>query len=118
MNPAERGIIMKMIFAIVRPEKVYEINKALAEAGFGASTKWNVAGRGKQNGIQVGEIVYDEMTKEMLMVACDDEDKNEIIDVIMDYAQTGESGNSGDGRIFVVPIEESYTISTQSKEDA
>lgn len=109
---------MKMIFAIVRPEKVYEVNKALADGGFAASTKWSVAGRGKQNGIQVGDIVYDEMTKEMLMVACDDEDKNEIIDIIMDYAQTGETGNSGDGRIFVVPIEESYTISTQSKEDA
>ena len=108
---------MKMIFAIVRPEKVYEVNKVLANAGFAASTKWTVAGRGKQHGIQVGDVVYDEMTKNMLMVACDDEDKNEIIDVIMDTAQTGESGNSGDGRIFVLPIEESYTISSQSKDD-
>lgn len=108
---------MKMIFAIVRPEKIYEINKALADAGFAGSTKWSVSGRGKQNGIQVGDIVYDSMTKEMLMVACDDDSKNEIIDIIMDYAQTGEAGNSGDGRIFVVPVEEAYTISTQSKED-
>ena len=36
---------MKMIYAIVRPEKVYEVNKALADAGYGASTKWSVAGR-------------------------------------------------------------------------
>ncbi len=42
---------------------------------------------------------------------------NEIIDIIMDTAQTGESGNSGDGRIFVLPVEESYTISSQSKDD-
>lgn len=108
--------MMKMIFAIVRPEKVYEVNKALVDAGYGASTKWSVAGRGKQHGIQVGEIVYDEMTKNMLMVACDEEDKNEIIDIIMDTARTGENGNSGDGRVFVVPIEEAYTISSQSKE--
>ena len=108
---------MKMIFAIVRPEKVYEVNKALAEAGFGASTKWGVSGRGKQHGIQVGEIIYDEMTKNMLMVVCEDEDKNEIIDVIMDSAQTGENGNSGDGRIFVVPLEEAYTISSRSKDN-
>lgn len=107
---------MKMIFAVVRPEKVYEVNKALADAGYTASTKWTVAGRGKQNGIQVGDIVYDEMNKNMLMIACDDEDKNEIIDIIMDNAQTGENGNSGDGRIFVLPIEESYTMSTQSKD--
>lgn len=33
---------MKMIYAIVRPEKVYEVNKALADAGYGASTKWSV----------------------------------------------------------------------------
>lgn len=108
---------MKMVFAVVRPEKVYEVNKALADAGFAASTKWTVAGRGKQHGIQVGDIIYNEMNKNMLMIACDDEDKNEIIDVIMDNAQTGESGNSGDGRIFVLPIQESYTISTQSKDN-
>ena len=101
---------MKMIYAIVRPEKVYEVNKALADAGYGASTKWSVAGRGKQHGIQVGELVYDEMSKNMLMIVCDD-------DIIMDTAQTGESGNSGDGRIFVLPVEESYTISSQSKDD-
>lgn len=51
------------------------------------------------------------------MIVCDDDDKNEIIDIIMDTAQTGESGNSGDGRIFVLPVEESYTISSQSKDD-
>ena len=107
---------MKMIFAIIRPEKVYEVNKILSDAGFGASTKWSVSGRGKQNGIQVGDIIYDEMSKNVLMVACDDEDKNEIIDIIMDTAKTGESGNSGDGRIFVLPIEEGYTISSSSKD--
>ena len=109
--------MMKMIYAIVRPEKVYEVNKALVDAGYGASTKWSVAGRGKQHGIQVGEIVYDEMTKNMLMVVCEEEEKNEIIDIIMDTARTGENGNSGDGRVFVVPIEEAYTISLQSKDN-
>lgn len=117
MNSERKENPMKMIFAVVRPDKAYEINKALADAGYAASTKWTVAGRGKQQGIQVGDIVYDEMNKNMIMIACDDDDKNEIIDIIMDYAQTGENGNSGDGRIFVLPIEESYTISKQSKDD-
>lgn len=112
-----KGKYMKMIFAVVRPEKVYEINGALADTGFFASTKWQVSGRGKQNGIQVGEIVYDEMSKVVLMVACGDADKNEVIDVIMEHAQTGESGNSGDGRIFVMPVEESYTISSSTKDN-
>ena len=70
---------MKMIYAIVRPEKVYEVNKALADAGYGASTKWSVAGRGKQHGIQVGELVYDEMSKNMLMIVCDDDDMKLLI---------------------------------------
>ena len=109
--------MMKMVMAIVRPEKAYEVNRALTEAGYGASTRWSVSGRGKQHGIQVGDIVYDEMTKNILIVVCDDSEKNEIIDVIMDTAQTGETGNSGDGRIFVLPIEECYTVSTQSKDD-
>jgi nitrogen regulatory protein PII 1 len=108
---------MKMIFAIVRPEKIYEVNKALSDAGFAASTKWSVAGRGKQHGIQVGDIVYDEMSKNVLMVVCEDDNKNEIIDIIIESAQTGESGNSGDGKIFVLPVEESYTISSQSKDN-
>lgn len=107
---------MKMIYAVVRPEKIYEVTKALAEGGFNASTKWSVAGRGKQRGIQVGDVVYEEMSKNMLMVAAEDEDKNEIIDIIMQSAISGENGNSGDGRIFVVPIEEAYTISSQSKD--
>jgi nitrogen regulatory protein PII 1 len=109
--------IMKMIFAIVRPEKIYEVNKTLSDAGYAASTKWSVAGRGKQHGIQVGDIVYDEMSKNVLMVVCEDEQKNDIIDIIIESAQTGESGNSGDGKIFVLPVEESYTISSQSKDN-
>lgn len=107
---------MKMIFSVVRPDKAHEVNRALADGGFYGSTKWNVAGRGKQHGIQVGDIVYDEMSKEVIMTVCDDEDKNEVIDIIINAAMTGESGNSGDGKIFVLPVEESYTISSQSKD--
>ena len=57
------------------------------------------------------------MRKNFAICAQSYNDKNEIIDIIMDTAQTGESGNSGDGRIFVLPVEESYTISSQSKDD-
>lgn len=108
---------MKMVWAVIRPEKVYEVTKALSDAGFNASTKWQVGGRGRQKGIQVGDVCYEEITKNALMVVVDDEDKNEVIDIIMQTSITGESGNSGDGKIFVVPVEESYTISTSSKDD-
>lgn len=108
--------MMKMVMAIVRPEKVYEVTTALAEAGFNASTKWQVGGRGRQKGIQVGDVCYEEITKNTLMTVVDEEDKDEVVDIIMQTAQTGESGNSGDGKVFVVPVEESYTISTASKD--
>ncbi len=59
---------------------------------------------------------YSEIIKNALMVVADDEDKNEVIDIIMDSAKTGDDGNSGDGKIFVLPVEESYTISKSMKD--
>lgn len=108
---------MKMVMAIVRPNSVFEVSEALAENGFFASTKWAVSGRGKQRGIQVGEMIYDEMAKNVVMVICEDDDKNKVIDVIMDTAITGDEGHSGDGKIFVLPVLESYTISERAKDD-
>lgn len=108
---------MKMVWAVVRPEKVYEVTSTLAEAGYNASTKWQVGGRGRQKGIQVGDVCYEEITKNAIMVVVDDESKDEVIDLIMQSAITGESGNSGDGKIFVLPVEESYTISSSSKDE-
>jgi nitrogen regulatory protein PII 1 len=74
----------------------------------------DVYGRGKQKGITVGEVHYDEIPKEMLMIVCNNEDKDDIIRVIMRYARTG-NGTFGDGRIFVSPVEEAYTVSTGKK---
>ncbi|MFI3227552.1 MAG: P-II family nitrogen regulator [Clostridia bacterium] len=108
---------MKMVMAIVRPNSTFAVSEALADAGFFASTKWSVSGRGKQRGIQVGDVIYDEMAKNVLMVICDDADKNKVIDVIMETAVTGDSGHAGDGKIFVLPVEESYTISEQAKDE-
>ena len=48
------------------------------------------------------------------MLSGDDEDKDDIIRVIMRYARTG-TGNFGDGRIFISPVEEAYTVSTGKK---
>ena len=50
----------------------------------------------------------------MLLIVCNDEDKEDIVKVILKYAKTGE-GKFGDGRIFVSPVEEAYTISTGKK---
>ncbi len=105
-----------LITAIVRPEKVYPVLGALSEAGYYGMSRWDVVGRGKEKGITVGEVRYEEMPKSMIYIVTDDEDKNEIIDIILENAQSGESGNAGDGRIFVSPITEAYTISSSSKD--
>lgn len=107
---------MQAITAIVRPEKVLDVQEGLNEAGFYALSKWMISGRGKQKGIQVGDVVYEEMTKSMLYLVVPDDDKDEVVDIVMQHAMTGESGNPGDGRVFVSPVAEAYTISGQKKD--
>lgn len=105
---------MVMIRAIIRPEKVDETLKTLADAGYPAVTKIEVYGRGKQKGLQVGSVFYDELPKEMLMIVVDDGVEEKVCSLIIGTARTGE-GNFGDGRIFVTPIKKAYTISSKTE---
>lgn len=104
---------MLLIRSIIRPEKVGTVLSELLSAGFPAVTKMDVFGRGKQKGVKVGDIFYDEIPKEMLLMVVNDEDKDDVVKIIMKYARTGENGNYGDGRIFVNKVDEAYTISTK-----
>ena len=106
---------MIMVGAFVRPEKTNDVLSELLSAGFAAVTKMDVFGRGKQKGIRIGEMQYDEIPKQMLMMVVHAEDKDDLIKVIMRVARTGEKGHFGDGRIFVSPVAESWTISTGAK---
>lgn len=103
---------MLMIRAIIRPDKMGSVLAELCDAGFPAVTKMDVMGRGKQRGVKIGEVFYDEIPKEMLMMVVKDEDKDDVIKLIMKNARTGEKGAFGDGKIFVSPVEEVYTISS------
>jgi nitrogen regulatory protein PII 1 len=107
---------MLMVKAIIRPEKCDDVLASLMEAGFPAVTKVSVFGRGKQRGLKVGEIHYDELPKEMLLTVIQDNDKDFVINTIMESARTGDKGAFGDGKIFVLPVEEIYTISSGVKE--
>ena len=108
--------MLTMVRAIVRPEKTDEVLAALMDAGFPAVTKFNVAGRGKQRGIKIGEIQYDEIPKVMLICVVEDNDKEFVIKTIMEAARTGSKGAFGDGKIFISPVGEMYTISSGVKE--
>jgi nitrogen regulatory protein PII 1 len=103
---------MKMIRAIVRPEKAEDVVEALEKEDVIALTKIDVFGRGKQKGIQVGSSVYDELPKVMLMIVVENEEAKKVIDVIENNARTG---NIGDGKIFVTAVNEAYTIRTGEK---
>jgi nitrogen regulatory protein PII 1 len=100
---------MKMVRAFIRPEKEQEVVQALEGAGFGSLTKMSVFGRGKQKGLQVGPIYYDELPKTLLMTVVEDDAVDTVINTIEDKARTGFIG---DGKIFVSPVETAYTIRT------
>jgi len=102
---------MKMIRGIIRPEKVENVVDALDNSGYVALTKMEVIGRGKQKGIQLENIYYDEIPKTMLMLVVEDDQTSKIMEII---AESSFTGNFGDGKIFVSPVDEVYTVRTRS----
>ena len=108
---------MLMIRTIVRPEKVYDVMQGLLDAGYPSITKISVVGRGKQRGLRVGDVVYDEIPKEMLFTVVPNTDKDFVLRAILDNAKSGAEGKFGDGKIFVSAVEEVYTISTGEREN-
>lgn len=107
---------MIMVRAIIRPEKTDDVLAALMDAGFPAVTKMDVYGRGKQRGMKIGEVTYDELPKEMILTVVKESDKDYVVKIIIQAARTGTKGAYGDGKIFISPVEEIYTVSSARKE--
>lgn len=106
---------MLLLRSIVRPEKKDAVLGELSRAGLHAATVLDVVGRGKQKGIKIGSMVYDEIPKTLILLAIEDSDKDKAIGVILKAAKTGEKGAFGDGKIFVSPMDEAYTISSGTR---
>jgi nitrogen regulatory protein P-II 1 len=104
---------MKKVEAIIKPFKLDEVKDALVEIGIGGMTVTEVRGFGQQKGhteIYRGtEYVIDFLPKVKIEVVVKDEDVEKVIETIMKTAQTGRVG---DGKIFVIPIEEVVRIRT------
>ena len=102
---------MKMIMAVIRPERLQNVKDALKDIGVNAMTITDVRGRGQQSGLKfsnrVGTFVVDEIEKTKIEIVVDDGQKDAAITVIKTAASTG---HMGDGRIFVIPVEESIRI--------
>ena len=104
---------MKKIEAIIRVEKFEEVKDALKELGYPGMTKTLVEGHGKQKGLKqqfrgtTFEVEF--LPKIKLEVGVLDEDVDRTLNAITQNARTGEIG---DGKIFVLPVDNAVRIRT------
>ena len=108
---------MKLIKAIVRPNKVDEVKDALGKLGISGMTVTEVRGHGKQKGhtaIYRGkEYNVSLLPKMQVEVVVADAIADDAIRAIVEAARTGEIG---DGRVFVLPVEQSFRIRTGERD--
>jgi nitrogen regulatory protein P-II 1 len=105
---------VKKIEAIIRPEKLNDVKQALDDIGIHGMNFIQVTGRGAQRGIvhqgRGGETVtVDMLPKVKVEVVVDDMAVDRALDAIIAAARTG---NIGDGKIFVIPVEEAIRVRT------
>jgi nitrogen regulatory protein PII len=107
---------LKLIKSIIRPNKVEEVREALEKIGASGMTITEVRGHGKQKGhtaIYRGkEYKVTLLPKMQVEVVVSDSMADEAVKAIVQSAQTGEIG---DGRVFVLPVGETYRIRTGEK---
>ncbi|MBI3804006.1 MAG: P-II family nitrogen regulator [Nitrospirae bacterium] len=103
---------MKLIRAIIRPEREEAVLSNLEAAGLYAITKMPVTGRGRQRGIQVGPVRYDSLAKVMLLLVVEE---NAYPKALAAIEKGAETGHPGDGKIFAQEVSEVHTIRTGKK---
>ncbi len=108
---------MKKVEAVIRKTKFEEVKNALSEAGIEFFSFWDVRGVGQaREGRMYRGVIYDTSSIERTKLSIIVRDKNvdKTVKAVLSSARTGETG---DGKIFVIPIEESYRIRTGEKGD-
>ena len=105
---------MKKIEAIVRPHKMDEVREALLEAGFRGMTLTEVKGVGRQKGhtevYRGAEYKIDFLPKIKLEIVVADQKLENALAIII---KTSRTGSVGDGKIFVLPVEEVIRVRTE-----
>jgi nitrogen regulatory protein P-II 1 len=108
---------MKLVKSIVRPDKVDEVREALEKLKIGGMTVTDVRGHGRQKGhtavYRGKEYAVTLLPKIEIEVVVADEVVDEVIQVVIKAARTGEIG---DGRVFVLPVEQGYNIRTGERD--
>ncbi len=109
---------MKLVKAIIKPFKLEEVKEALSEIGVEGMTVSEVKGFGRQKGhteiYRGSEYTVDFLPKVMLDISVSDDLVAKTVDAIKSAAKTGKIG---DGKIFVLPIEEAVRIRTDETGD-
>ena len=104
---------MKKIEAILKPFKLEEVKEGLASLGIQGMTVTEVKGFGRQKGhseiYRGAEYTVDFVPKVKVEIVVDDELEGKAVEIVLESARTG---NIGDGKIFVIPVEEAYRIRT------
>ncbi len=107
---------MKLIIAIIQPNRLEAVKAALAEVEVFRLTVMDVQGFGRQRGqtevYRGHEFTVNLLRKVQLMIAVNEEFLEPTIDAIIQGGRTGEKGEIGDGKIFVLPLEDCIRIRT------
>ena len=107
---------MKLIVAIVQPDRLEDIKTALAEVEIFRLTVMDVQGFGRQRGqtevYRGHEFTVNLLRKVQLMIAVNDEFLEPAIDALIRGGRTGDGGEIGDGKIFILPMEDCIRIRT------
>lgn len=107
---------MKLIIAIIQPSKLEEVKAALTEVEVFRLTVMDCQGFGRQKGkseLYRGKEFSVNLTRKVqLQIAVNEEFVEPTVDAIMRAGRTGEQGEIGDGKIFVLPMEECVRIRT------
>ncbi|KAF5037672.1 Nitrogen regulatory protein P-II [anaerobic digester metagenome] len=107
---------MKMVVAIIRDSRLDAVKMALDELGYGSITVTDVRGRGEQRGrrqeFRGQEYEIDLLPRTRLEVAVHDDAVARVVDLICDTARTGEPG---DGKLFIFPLEEVVRVRTRER---
>jgi nitrogen regulatory protein P-II 1 len=110
---------MKLIIAIIKPFKLEEVKQGLAEIGVEGMTVTEVKGFGRQKGhteiYRGSEYTVDFLPKVKVEVVVADDLTGKTVDAIVKAAKTGKIG---DGKVFVLPIEDAVRIRTDERGDA
>jgi len=110
---------MKMVIAIIRPERLSVVRTALEQIGIVSMTISEVRGRGAQKGIvqeyRGQSVQVDYLPKIKLEIVINTTPLDDVIDAVVEHAGTGQIG---DGKIFVLPVEDAVRVRTKERGEA